>query len=628
MAVVQISRIQIRRGRKNSGTGLPQLASGEIAWAIDTQELYIGNGAVSEGSPYVGNTKVLTEHDSLLDLAGQYQYRKQDANIITGVDATHPIVRSLQQRLDERVTVFSFGVENDGIADVTVVLQQAINQIFLNPATLANTSSRIILEIPAGTYKISNKIYIPCHATIIGAGVNKTFIEYIGSDVAFAFVNTTATPGSPSSINTSTYNNQAQNITLKGMTIHSQTVNKSAMVLDAVRDSVFEDLLIRGDWNGTVNDTGSSAQGGLQLNALSALVTCQRNIFKNVTVNGFTYGLNAKQDILSNRFENCHFENLYIGSALGRLANLSSTGEQYGPRNTTFDNCRFVNILREAVYVYAGRGNTVSNGQLTNVGNDSLNGNGNEQATYTQIRFITPGNSAVNNFSDRSTDLSTDLLETAYIGEVSGIASYSSFGAQKVVLGQLAGSVVVTQATVLASGTGNVTVVNSSGMAAEQSIVFSASFGNIEAGYTYYIKQVVSGTIIRLSLTPGGELFDPGTATGPVPCTSFAPGGLAFRLPIDTDSTGYVINYLYRSTTRAITRRGTMTVIVDTINKTTQLTDEYDFVGTAGSESALFFTAKLLSLNGANRDTLGIYYTNTSDGDVAADFIYSYSAVL
>ncbi len=203
MAVVQISRIQVRRGKKNSGTGLPQLASGEIAWAIDTQELYIGNGAVSEGSPYVGNTKVLTEHDSLLDLAGQYQYRKQDANIITGVDSTHPVVRSLQQRLDERVTVFSFGVANDGIADVTVVLQQAINQIFLNPATVANTSSRIILEIPAGTYKISNKIYVPCYATIVGAGVDKTIVEYIGTDVAFAFVNTTATPGNPSTINTS-----------------------------------------------------------------------------------------------------------------------------------------------------------------------------------------------------------------------------------------------------------------------------------------------------------------------------------------------------------------------------------------------------------------------------------------
>ena len=47
MAVVQISRIQVRRGQKNIGTGLPQLASGEIGWAIDTRELYIGNGATN-----------------------------------------------------------------------------------------------------------------------------------------------------------------------------------------------------------------------------------------------------------------------------------------------------------------------------------------------------------------------------------------------------------------------------------------------------------------------------------------------------------------------------------------------------------------------------------------------------
>ena len=65
MAVVQISRIQIRRGRKNSGSGIPQLAGGELGWAVDSQELYIGNGSVSEGSPAVGNTKVLTENDNL-----------------------------------------------------------------------------------------------------------------------------------------------------------------------------------------------------------------------------------------------------------------------------------------------------------------------------------------------------------------------------------------------------------------------------------------------------------------------------------------------------------------------------------------------------------------------------------
>jgi hypothetical protein len=63
MAVVQISRIQIRRGKAQSGTGIPQLASGEMAWAIDTQELFIGNGSVFEGAPGVGNTKILTTND-------------------------------------------------------------------------------------------------------------------------------------------------------------------------------------------------------------------------------------------------------------------------------------------------------------------------------------------------------------------------------------------------------------------------------------------------------------------------------------------------------------------------------------------------------------------------------------
>ena len=60
MAVVQISRIQVRRGRALQGTGIPDnLASGEFAWAMDTQELYIGNGSVAEGAPAVGKTKII-----------------------------------------------------------------------------------------------------------------------------------------------------------------------------------------------------------------------------------------------------------------------------------------------------------------------------------------------------------------------------------------------------------------------------------------------------------------------------------------------------------------------------------------------------------------------------------------
>ena len=74
MAVVQISRIQVRRGQKNQGSGVPQLSGGEFGWAVDSRELYIGNGSVAEGAPAVGNTKIITEHDDLFTLANTYTY--------------------------------------------------------------------------------------------------------------------------------------------------------------------------------------------------------------------------------------------------------------------------------------------------------------------------------------------------------------------------------------------------------------------------------------------------------------------------------------------------------------------------------------------------------------------------
>ena len=97
MAVVQISRIQVRRGKKGQ-TNLPQLASGELGWAVDSQELYIGNGSVSEGAPQVGNTKILTTADNIFDIADQYEYRKNDSIIQTGATARTPIRASIQQQ--------------------------------------------------------------------------------------------------------------------------------------------------------------------------------------------------------------------------------------------------------------------------------------------------------------------------------------------------------------------------------------------------------------------------------------------------------------------------------------------------------------------------------------------------
>ena len=175
MAIVSISRIQIRRGRKGQGSGLPQLAGGELGWAVDTQELFIGNGAVSEGAPAVGNSKVLTEHDNLFTLSDQYTYRN-GSNVQTGASAATPIQRSLQSRLDDIVSARSFGANGDG-TDQTVAIQRAIDQLFLpyaNSMDSDNLKKRVTLKIHAGLYLLSDSIKLPPNVNLIGDGEDKT----------------------------------------------------------------------------------------------------------------------------------------------------------------------------------------------------------------------------------------------------------------------------------------------------------------------------------------------------------------------------------------------------------------------------------------------------------------------
>lgn len=62
MAIVQISQIKHRRGTNEN---LPQLASAELGWSVDTRQLYIGNGTLDEGAPEIGNTEILTEYSPI-----------------------------------------------------------------------------------------------------------------------------------------------------------------------------------------------------------------------------------------------------------------------------------------------------------------------------------------------------------------------------------------------------------------------------------------------------------------------------------------------------------------------------------------------------------------------------------
>jgi hypothetical protein len=145
--------------------------------------------------------------------------------------------------------------------------------------------------------------------------------------------------------------------------------------------------------------------------------SCKDNLFDRVSVTSTSYGVFSKQDIIGNDFHGCGFDTLYTGISYGVGANLTSIGEQYGPRNNSISDSTFEDILRQGIKVANGSGNVSSNNRFVNVGND---GGGNSQAVYGHIEFDSLSNVSVHDIFDRSSELGKMTATDAYIGEVVG----------------------------------------------------------------------------------------------------------------------------------------------------------------------------------------------------------------
>ena len=428
MAVVQISRIQVRRGQANQGAGLPQLASGEFGWAIDTRELYIGNGSVSEGAPAIGNTKILTQFDDIFSLAGTYSYRVEDSYIQTGESSVSPVRRTLQDRLDDRVSVRSFGLTGDSGQNATVLLQRAIDQLFLNSANKTNRQSRVVLYLEPGTYTIDNVIYIPPFVNLVGAGPDKTVISQTSANPIFQTVNGDSTPGNPALSASTTYNNQCRNIHIENISLES-TQNNIGLFFDNCRESILNNVKILGPW--TVGDsipTGFTSGIGIKLDSLSGVVESSNNKFIDCSVQGWTFGVMSNWDINNTIFDRCTFSDLGYGMAYGVdmiLDGDPATGRSVGPQNTVVSDSKFDNIARYAIWIEEGTNNVSNNNQYTSVGNE---GGTEGDPAYPIIKFSREGNISNQDYFSRTANLSYNPLyinTIEYVPEIEGIVDYT-----------------------------------------------------------------------------------------------------------------------------------------------------------------------------------------------------------
>jgi hypothetical protein len=175
VAILQISRITQRKGLAQD---LPEpLAGAELGWAVDTRQLFIGNGELTEGAPVIGNTEILTEFSDLLAYTTLYTYKGAAAgyDVQTGATSGSPVSQSLQSRLDSYAVVTDFGATGDGVTDDTAAINRALFQLYCRQT---NTQIRRSLFFPAGTYLITDTIKIPPFAQLYGEGSNSSIIKF------------------------------------------------------------------------------------------------------------------------------------------------------------------------------------------------------------------------------------------------------------------------------------------------------------------------------------------------------------------------------------------------------------------------------------------------------------------
>lgn len=405
MPVIQISEIVHRRGAKNS---LPNLAEAEIGLSLDTSEVFIGtpnfpqaqNRAINNQFPFA-NTQILTEFSPNVEQLLNYTYRYRQPNGATEGTASplalnsQRVIRHLQERLDEIVSVKSYGALGNGFLDFATVadlrtaltvddplaIQKetfAIRRAAIDVSNTLDDNTTIdgwvkrALYFPAGVYVIEDYAVLPPNSAWIGDGKGQTFIVLASATNAnIPVVQTASSDLTLADLQNNLVDNfvganitqYVSNIMVSGITfVHawSQDVARLYRAKDCVFiDCGFENITQVTKTSGNWLDTDSVA---VLIDTASGNMLPPQNLnFENCSFKNSTYAVFATSDSNSVLFDGCLFDGHYRAVRLGepisplvrpqQPSNINSTPLVAGPSAFRVTNSLFRNCAAEAFSV-------------------------------------------------------------------------------------------------------------------------------------------------------------------------------------------------------------------------------------------------------------------------------------
>jgi len=362
MAIVTIGQIKHRRGILGIDP-MPQLGSAEFGWGIDLQELYIGNGTISEGAPAEGNTEILTEHSDLIALLSDYTYAGPFSGAIMSTSAGLPITRTFIERYDDNVSVRAFGATGDGVTDDADAIERAIYQHTLEQPL--DNEYWTTIYFPAGTYLVSRMIEVPSHVRLVGDGMESSIISLSIADTAVMAIRKMVDPNTLGDI-------FPVDIHVAGLGLVATQASSHGLLIGDANNILFERVGFNGaSVDRTVVGTSNAAVLFQNVNQSSADIRFTDSLFTTATfgiATGIPDASNTRQDISSITVTNSRFYDLYKGALIGNEAdNVFAL-----PSNWSFAFNSFDVITKEGIHTYQANRITSGQNHFGDVGDDQI----------------------------------------------------------------------------------------------------------------------------------------------------------------------------------------------------------------------------------------------------------------
>jgi hypothetical protein len=424
MAVIEIARIQVRRGQEGT-TGMPQLEAGEFGWAEDTQHLYIGK-RIAEGANSDENSRILTEFDlrNISDLLSSastatintlYQYRAGVSYVNTASG-----VRTLQNKQDDIVNLADFKVIPSSTAtDISTYLKAAVQTLFNNNTNVADT--RRTLRIPAGNYIITKAIDLPPYTTLVGEGMGITTL--ILSSTNTNMFRTVDGLGTAFDGGMRTGSTSSRNILISNMTLAyaAGNVNDNALLsLDNTENPILEKIRFTTVGtslsSSTFYSTGTAVALRGSIGSDESSFICKNIIIKNCHFDSMRLGIYGYGSVSRPIIDN----NLMSNLGKGIYFTASSTSD-IPPLNMIASKNKFRFILNQAIHVTTNTNRTnhiSSENTFHYVGNNGSMPDETITTTSTSIMtFETDGNVSNNDsFSRReSADINPNFYYNPFV---------------------------------------------------------------------------------------------------------------------------------------------------------------------------------------------------------------------